>query len=64
MVDDAEVVRDEQVGQPKPVLQVGQQIQHLRLDGDVERGDRFVADDHIRLGSQRPGDRDPLSLTP
>ena len=40
-----EVVRDEDVGQPEVALQVGEQVDDLRLDGDVERGDRLVADD-------------------
>ena len=61
-MDDAEVVGDEQVADPELPLQVGEQVQHLGLDRDVERGDRLVADDHPRLRGERPGDRDPLAL--
>ena len=32
-----EVVADEQIGQPEPVLQVAHQVEDLRLHGDVER---------------------------
>jgi hypothetical protein len=39
-----------------------QQIDDLRLDRDVERGDRLVADDDIGLHGERAGDRDALAL--
>ena len=42
--DDREIVGDEQVGNAQLVLQLGQQVDHLRLSGDVERTDRLVAD--------------------
>jgi hypothetical protein len=45
----ARIVRDEQVGQLELVLQVHQQVDDLRLDRDVERGDRLVADDQLRV---------------
>ena len=57
-----EVVRDEQIGEAELVAQIGEQIDDRRLHGDVERGDRLVADDEARLGGQRPGDRDALPL--
>ena len=44
------------------VADVGQQVEDLRLDRDVERRDRLVEDQHARLGRQRAGDRDPLAL--
>ena len=37
-----------------------QQVQHLRLDGDVERRRRLVGDQQIRLGGERHGDHDAL----
>ncbi len=37
VLDDGEVVRDEEVGQPEVALQVGQQVDDLGLDRDVER---------------------------
>ena len=39
-----------------------QQVEDLRLDGDVERGDRLVADDELRLEGERAGDADALAL--
>ena len=43
-------------------LQVLQQVDDLRLDRDVERGDRLVADDQVGLGGQSAGDADALAL--
>ena len=62
MLDDAKVVRDEEIGEPELLLQVLQQIDDLRLDRDVERRDRFVADDELGTEGQRAGDADPLPL--
>ena len=50
-------MRDEQIGEPQPLLQVHEQIDHLRLDRDVERGDRLVGDQQTGLERQRT--RDP-----
>ncbi|KKN95133.1 hypothetical protein LCGC14_0182020, partial [marine sediment metagenome] len=44
----AQVVRDEQVGEAELLAQVLQKVDDLRLDGDVERGNRLVADDELR----------------
>jgi len=46
---DGQVVRDEQVREVEPALEVLQQVDDLALDGHVERGDRLVADDQARL---------------
>ena len=54
---------DEQVGQAEFAPQVQEQVQDLRLDGDVERRDRLVADDELRTQRQSPGDADALALT-
>jgi hypothetical protein len=42
VVDDAEIVTDEDQGQPKIVAQVAQQIEDLRSDRDVQTRDWFV----------------------
>jgi hypothetical protein len=55
-------VRNEQIGEAKPILQVFQQIHHLRLNRHVQRGDGLVADDEDRLSRQCAGDPDPLPL--
>ena len=62
LLHDAEVVRDEEVGEPELVAEVGQEVQHLRLHRDVERGDRLVGDDQARVERQRAGDADALAL--
>ena len=62
MADDAEVVGDEDVGQSELVLQLVEQVDDLRLDRDVERGDRLVEQDQLRIDGQRPRDADPLAL--
>ena len=63
VVNHGEVVRDEEIGQPQLVLQTAHQVQHLGLDRDVERGRRLVADQKSRVGRQRAGDGNALSLT-
>ena len=62
VVDDREVVRDEQVGEPELGLQVLQQVQDLRLDRHVEGGDGLVAKHEVRLQRERPRDADALPL--
>ncbi len=59
--DDAEVVRDHD--QPAAALghQRAQQVQDLRLDGDVERRRRLVGDQQFRPAGDRDGDHDPLA---
>ena len=44
------------------LLQVLQQVDHLRLDRDVERRHRLVADDQLGLDGERAGDADALAL--
>src|SRR6266566_3931222 len=46
---DAQVVGDEQHGQPQALAHVREQPEHLRLDRDVERGYRLVGDQELRL---------------
>ncbi len=60
--DNAEVVRDEQDRHAAPSLQILEQLQDLRLHGDVERGGRFVGDKQVRLVGERHGDHHALPL--
>ena len=61
VLDDREIMTDEEQRQAKfPHLK---QIDDLRLDGDVERRDRLVADDQVRLRRERPCDADALALS-
>ena len=59
---DAEVVRDEDEGEPAALLQPLQQQQYLRLDRNVEGGDGLVGNQQFRLQRERAGDADPLAL--
>ena len=44
------------------MLKLVEQVEHLRLDGQVQRGDRLVADDHVGVEGKRAGDPDALAL--
>ena len=44
------------------LLHVLQQVDDLRLDRHVERGDRLVGDQQLGLQGERPGDPDALAL--
>ena len=43
-------------------LQIDEQVDDLRLDRDVERGERLVGDDEARLDGERARDADALAL--
>ena len=62
VADDGEVVGDEEVGQVELLLQLDEQVEHLRLDRDVERGHRLVGDDELRAQHEGAGEADPLAL--
>ena len=62
MADDFEVVGDEEVGEAEVGLEVGEEVEDLGLDGDVEGGDGFVADDELGAQGQGAGDADALAL--
>ena len=62
MFDHAQVVADEQIGQPQLLAQVHEQVEDLSLDGDVQSRHRLVAHQHRRLHGQRPGNADALAL--
>lgn len=59
--NDSEVVRDEEQGQSELASQRFQENQDLGLHRDIERGDRFVEDQHVGLNGQ--GSRNTRSLT-
>ena len=52
MLDDRQVVGDEDHGQSVLVAQRGEEVEDLRLDGNVERRDRLVGDEQPRLWRQ------------
>ena len=47
---------------PQLLLQLVEQVEHLRLHREVQRGHRLVADDHVGVERQRAGDADALTL--
>src|SRR5262245_7994719 len=58
--DHRDVVRDQEIGDIEAIAQVGQQIDDGGLYGNIERRDRFVADNELGLGSNGAGDTDAL----
>ena len=60
VVDDREIVRDEEIGEAEFAAQIVEEIENLRLHRDVERRDRFIADEQLR--SEREGARDADAL--
>ena len=63
MLDHAQVMGDEQVGQAHLLLQVLKHIDHLGLDGNVQGRDRLVADDELWVDRQGAGNAHALPLT-
>ena len=57
----AEIVRDDDERDVELARQVLHQLQDLRLDGDVERGGRFVGDHQLRIAGQPDRDHDALA---
>jgi hypothetical protein len=61
---DRQVVGDEDQRQAEVALQLAQQVEHLRLDRHVQRGDGLVGDDHLRVERQRARHADALRWPP
>ena len=62
LAHDAEIVGDEQHRHVEFGLELEQQVEDLRLDGDVERGGRLIGDEQVGLVGERHGDHHPLPL--
>ncbi|MNC54298.1 hypothetical protein D3C75_1037740 [compost metagenome] len=62
MLDHRQVMGNEQISQIPLPLELLEQINHLRLNGNVQSGDRLIRHDKLRLDRQRPGNTDPLPL--
>jgi hypothetical protein len=60
LADDLEVVGDEDHRELVSLSQLGDQIEDLRLDRHVERGDGLIEDQQTRPGCERSGDCDAL----
>ena len=59
--DHTEVVRDQDDRGMRLLVEVAQQLEDLRLHGDVERGGRLVGEQQRRLAQQRHRDHDALA---
>ena len=57
-----QIVANEEIGKIHLLLELGQQVDHLGLDGHIQGRDRFVADDGQGIQGQGPGDADALAL--
>jgi hypothetical protein len=55
MLHHAKVMGDKQKGNAEIVAQIGKQVDDLRLDRDIQRRDRLVGNDKVRVENQRPG---------
>ena len=55
-------MRDEDVRQTELALKPSEKVEHLSLDGHVERGNRLVAHEQLRFERERAGDVDALAL--
>ena len=62
VLDDAEIMGDEEIGEAERLAQIDEQVQDLRLHRNVERGDGLVGDDEIGRQRERARDADPLAL--
>ena len=58
-----QVMRNEQVCQIVVSTEVGQKIEDLRADRNIERTHRFVKKDQLRPNDQRTSNGDALPLT-
>ena len=63
LADYCEVMTDEDVGDLGLLADVGQEVENLGLDGDIQRGDRLVEYQHLGFNGQGTRDRHSLSLT-
>ena len=58
-----QVVGDEQAAEAAVALEVGEEVEDGRLDGDVEGRGRLVRDEQVGADGQRAGEGDPLALS-
>ncbi len=55
---------NKQIGELKFPLKPDQKVDHLRLNGNIQRRDRLVTDNKLRVNRQRSRNPNPLSLSP
>ena len=62
-LNDTQIVRNEQICQAHILLQLFQQIDDLRLDGNVQGRNRLIANHQLRIDGKGAGDTDALALS-
>ncbi|MNL39954.1 hypothetical protein D3C87_1622640 [compost metagenome] len=60
--DDGKVMRDQDYRHAERFLQVADEVEDLRLDGDIEGRCRLVGNQHIGIVGERHGNHDALPL--
>ena len=63
MLDHRQIVADEQIRQIEIFTQIHKQVDDLRLNRNVERGDGFVANQKFRFYGKGTGETEPLTPT-
>jgi hypothetical protein len=58
---DREVMRDQDDGRPELLLQGEHEIEDLCLDGDIQRGRRFIGNEDLGIARQRHGNHRALT---
>ncbi len=56
------IVADEEIGEVVLLLQVGEEIEDLRLNGNIEGRDRFIEHENFGIEHERPGNGNALAL--
>ena len=64
VLNDAEIVGNEYIGEMKFLLYVFHEVEHLSLDRDIERGNGLVANHYLGIDAEGTGDADALALPP
>ncbi|MOA12453.1 hypothetical protein D3C78_1324480 [compost metagenome] len=62
LLHDRQVMGDEDHGHAAFLLQVADEIEDLRLHRHIQRGGRFIGNQHVRIVGERHGDHHTLSL--
>jgi hypothetical protein len=62
MTYNVQVVTDEDQCQPQISLEIGQQIENLSLNGNIQGAHRFIRDEQFRFSGQRTRDAYALPL--
>jgi hypothetical protein len=58
-----EIVRDKHVGESEFLLEIPHQVQHLCLDGDIERRHRLIEHHERWIEGESTSHADALALT-